>query len=356
MQFRGEKLTVTVFGQSHAPAVGMVMDGLPAGIQVDQEQLLAFMARRAPGQGSFTTSRKEADAPEFLSGLVENVTVGAPVSAVIRNSDTRSRDYSQFLTVPRPSHADYPARVRFGRDFDIRGGGQFSGRLTAPLCIAGSIALQWLEKRGAYVGAHIASIAGIEDASFDPVNVSARDFLRVQENGFPVLDPEAGKAMLAAVEEARQALDSVGGIVECAAVGLPAGVGDALFGGMESALSAALFGIPAVKGVSFGSGFESAGLRGSQNNDPYVVREGRIATVTNHAGGIAGGMTTGMPLICRAAFKPTPSIGLPQRSVNLDTMEETSLVITGRHDPCVVPRAGPVVEAVTALVLMDRLL
>ncbi|MBR0386754.1 MAG: chorismate synthase, partial [Clostridia bacterium] len=168
MQFRGEKLTVTVFGQSHAPTVGMVMDGLPAGIQVDQEQLLAFMARRAPGQGSFTTSRKEADAPEFLSGLVENITVGAPVSAVIRNSDTRSRDYSQFLTVPRPSHADYPARVRFGRDFDIRGGGQFSGRLTAPLCIAGSIALQWLEKRGVYVGAHIASIAGIEDASFDP--------------------------------------------------------------------------------------------------------------------------------------------------------------------------------------------
>ncbi len=356
MQFKGEKLTVTVFGQSHAPAIGMVLDGLPAGVRVDQEQLLAFMARRAPGQGSFTTARKEADVPEFLSGLVENVSCGAPVCAVIRNSDTRSRDYSQFLSVPRPSHADYPARIRFGKDYDIRGGGQFSARLTAPLCIAGGIALQWLEKRGISVGAHIAAIAGIEDVSFDPVSVSARDFLRVRENGFPVLEPEAGKAMLAAIAEAREAGDSVGGIVECVAVGLPVGLGDALFGGLESALGAALFGIPAVKGVSFGSGFESAGLKGSRNNDPYVLRDGRVVTSSNHAGGIAGGMTTGMPLICTAAFKPTPSIGLPQKSVNLDTMEETELVISGRHDHCVVPRAVPVVEAVTALVLMDRLL
>ena len=356
MQFKGAKLTVTVFGQSHAPAVGMVMDGLPAGFRVDPERLSAFMARRAPGQGPYATARKEADTPEFLSGLTDHVTCGAPVCAVIRNGDTRSRDYARFLTVPRPSHADYPARVRFGRDFDIRGGGQFSGRLTAPLCIAGGIVLQWLEARGVSVGAHIAAIAGIEDAAFDPVNVTAEDFRRVGENGFPVLDPEAGNAMRAAVEEARQAGDSVGGIVECAAVGLPAGLGDALFGGLESALGAALFGIPAVKGVSFGSGFASAALRGCQNNDPYVIRDGRVATSSNHAGGLAGGMTTGMPLICRAAFKPTPSIALPQRSVDLETMQETELVITGRHDPCVVPRAVPVVEAVTALVLADRLL
>ena len=356
MQFKGEKLTVTVFGQSHAPAIGMVIEGLPAGIRVDREKLQAFMARRAPGQGSFTTSRKEADIPEFLSGLSDDSSCGATVCAIIRNSDTRSRDYSQFLSVPRPSHADYPARVKFGKAYDIRGGGQFSARLTAPLCIAGSIALQWLENRGIYVGAHIASIAGIEDTPLDPMNVSNRDFLRVRENGFPVLEPGAGKAMLAAIEEASKAEDSVGGIVECAAVGLPAGLGDALFGGLESALSAALFGIPAVKGVSFGNGFEAANLRGSQNNDPYVICEGRVVTASNHAGGIVGGMTTGMPVLCRVAFKPTPSIGLPQKSVNLDTMEETSLVITGRHDPCVVPRAVPVVEAVVALVLMDRLL
>ena len=356
MQFKGDKLTVTVFGQSHAPAVGMVMDGLPAGIQVDQEKLQAFMARRAPGQGSFTTARKESDMPEFVSGLKDGRTCGASVCAVIRNSDTRSRDYSEFLTVPRPSHADYPARVKFGKDFDIRGGGQFSARLTAPLCAAGSIALQWLEEKGIYVGAHIASIAGIGDTPFDPVNVSGEDFMLVRENGFPVLDPEAGKAMIAAIEDASAEMDSVGGIVECAAIGLPAGIGDALFGGMESALASALFGIPAVKGVSFGSGFGSAGLRGSENNDPYVIREGRVMTSSNNAGGITGGMTTGMPLILSAAFKPTPSIGRPQKSVNLETMEETTLQITGRHDPCVVPRAVPVVEAVTALVLMDRML
>ncbi|MBQ9300752.1 MAG: chorismate synthase [Clostridia bacterium] len=356
MQFKGNKLTVTVFGQSHAPAVGMVMDGLPAGIAVDRERLQAFMARRAPGQGSFTTARKEADTPEFLSGLAGNTTCGAPVCAVIRNSDTHSRDYSQFLAVPRPSHADYPARVKFGRNFDIRGGGQFSARLTAPLCAAGGIALQWLESKGIQIGAHIAAIAGIQDRPFDPIAVSGKDFDRVRENGFPVLDAEAGRSMLAAIEEARLAQDSVGGIVECAGIGLPVGLGDALFGGLESALSAGLFAIPAVKAVSFGSGFEAAALRGSQHNDPYILRSGRVAAATNHAGGIVGGMTTGMPLIIKAAFKPTPSIGQPQRSVNLDTMEETTLTITGRHDPCVVPRAVPVVEAVTALVLMDKLL
>ena len=244
--------------------------------------------------------------------------------------------------------------MKFGKAYDIRGGGQFSARLTAPLCIAGSIALQWLENRGIYVGAHIASIAGIEDASFDPVNVSARDFLRVQENGFPVLDPEAGKAMLAAVEEARQALDSVGGIVECAAVGLPAGVGDALFGGMESALSAALFGIPAVKGVSFGSGFESAGLRGSQNNDPFVTdAAGAPHPLTNNAGGNLGGITTGAPVVFRMAIKPTPSIGRAQQSVDVVNGGPATLGVRGRHDPCIAPRAVPVAEAALALALLD---
>lgn len=356
MQFKGERLSVSVFGQSHAPSVGMVMEGLPSGFAIDSERLSAFMARRAPGQGSFTTARKEADALEFLSGLTGNKSCGAPICAVIRNSDTRSRDYSRFLSVPRPSHADYPARVKFGPSFDIRGGGQFSARLTAPLCAAGGIALQWLEAQGVAVGAHIAAIAGIRDAAFDPVNVSAADFEAVQKNGFPVLDAASGAQMLTAIEEARQAQDSVGGIVECAAVGLPVGLGDALFGGLESALSAALFAIPAVKGVAFGSGFQASDMRGSQHNDAYVLRDGRVATATNHAGGILGGMTTGMPLIFQAAFKPTPSIGQPQRSVNLDTMEETELIITGRHDPCVVPRAVPVVEAVTALVLMDKML
>ena len=356
MQFRGEKLTVTVFGQSHAPAIGMVMAGVPAGFRVDREALQTFLDRRAPGQGAHTTARKEADVPEFVSGLVADTSCGAPICAMIRNSDTHSRDYSQFLTVPRPSHADYPARVKYGTSFDIRGGGQFSGRLTAPLCVAGGMALQWLKGQGVRIGAHIAAIGGVPDAAFDPVQVNDQDFDLIAKNAFPVLDPKAGKAMLQAIVDARLAQDSVGGEVECAVLGLPVGVGGALFDGLESALSAALFAIPAVKGVSFGDGFAAAALRGSQHNDAYMLRDGRVQTATNHAGGILGGMTTGMPLLMRAAFKPTPSIGQPQRSVNLDTMEETELIITGRHDPCVVPRAVPVVEAMAALVLMDRLL
>ena len=356
MRFNGNKLTVAVFGQSHAPAVGMVMEGLPAGIAVDRERLQAFLRRRAPGQGSFTTARKEADIPEFLSGLNGDVTCGAPVCAVIPNADTRSGDYSRFREVPRPSHADYPALVKFGESFDIRGGGQFSARLTAPLCVAGGIALQALERRGVRIGAHIASVGPVEDDAFDPVSVGPRDFDAVLRNGFPVLNAEAGRRMLAEIGEARQALDSVGGVVECAAVGLPAGLGDALFGGLESSLGAALFGIPAVRGVEFGSGFAASRMRGSAHNDPYAVRDGKIVTRTNHAGGVVGGMTTGMPVVFRAAFKPTPSIGQPQRSVNLRTMEETELTITGRHDPCVAVRAVPVVEAVAALALLDRLL
>ena len=356
MEFQGNKLHLTVFGQSHAPAVGMVLDGLPAGFAVDMEKLQSFLARRAPGQSRFTTARKEADIPEFVSGLTEGVACGAPVCALIRNGDKRSADYARFFSVPRPSHADYPARVRYGDAYDFRGGGPFSGRLTAPLCVAGGIARQWLEARGVFLGAHIASIAGIRDAAFDPVDVSAADFEAVRSRDFPVLDPAAGQRMQEAIDLARQEQDSVGGVVECAAVGLPAGVGGPLFEGLESALSAALFAIPAVKGVAFGSGFEAAALRGSRHNDPYILKGGQVRTATNHAGGLLGGMTTGMPLLLTAAFKPTPSIGQAQKSVNLDTLEEEELVITGRHDPCVVPRAVPVVEAVAALVLMDRLL
>jgi len=356
MQFNGKKLTVSVFGQSHAAAVGMVMDGLPAGVPVDREALQAFLNRRAPGRAAYATPRREADAPEFVSGLVEDHTCGAPVCAIIRNTDVRSGDYDRLRDVPRPSHADYPARLRYGQAYDGRGGGPFSARLTAPLCVAGGIALQMLAARGVRVGAHLAAVAAVHDTAFDPVRVSVSDFDRVAANGFPTLSAEAGAAMRDAIEQARQKQDSVGGVVECAALGLPAGVGGPLFQGLESALSAALFAIPAVRGVEFGAGFSAASMQGSQHNDAYILSGGRVATATNHAGGIVGGMTTGMPLVLRAAFKPTPSIGLPQRSVSLSRMEETELVITGRHDPCVAPRAVPVVEAVTALVLLDQLL
>ncbi len=356
MQYTGRKIKVSVFGQSHAEAVGAVIDGLPSGFRVDREALQAFMSRRAPGQGIHTTARKETDEPEFVSGLVESVTCGAPICVLIRNRDRHSGDYREMEDIPRPSHADWPARVRYGESHDVRGGGMFSARLTAPLCAAGGIALQLLAEHGVRIGAHLLEAGGIPDDAFDPVSVGEADFRRILDNGFPVLNREAGERMLQAIEEARLAGDSLGGVVECAAAGLPAGIGGPLFEGLESRLSAALFAIPAVKGVDFGSGFDAARMRGSEHNDPYILKNGKIVTASNHAGGIAGGMTTGMPLLLRAALKPTPSIALPQRSVSLSRMEETELRIRGRHDPCVAPRAVPAAEAVTALVLLDAMM
>lgn len=352
----GENIRVSIFGQSHSEAIGVVVDGLPAGFEVDMDALNAFLARRAPGQGRFTTARKESDLPEFVSGIVDGVTCGAPLCALIRNNDTRSGDYADLRDHPRPSHADYPAYVKFGAAHDIRGGGHFSGRLTAPLCIAGGIALQMLAGRGVRVGAHLCSVGDVQDERFDPVGVSERDFERIAANGFPVLDEMAGARMFDAIERARMDADSIGGTIECAATGLPAGLGDALFGGLEGRLSQALFGIPAVKGVEFGSGFDGARMRGSENNDPFVMQDGSVRTLTNNAGGILGGITTGMPLIMRVAIKPTPSIGRAQRSVSLSEGKPYELTIRGRHDPCIAPRAVPVVEAAAALVLLDMMM
>ena len=356
MRFQGRKLSVQVFGQSHGEAVGAVIDGLPAGIRVDQEKVSAFLRRRAPGQGAHTTARREPDTPEWISGIVHGITCGVPVTVLIRNRDTHSGDYAALRDVPRPSHADWPAFVKYGSSHDVRGGGAFSARLTAPLCAAGAIALQLLSERNILVGAHIAEIAGIPDTAFNPVDLRPADLLSPGGKAFPVLSDEAGARMLSVIEDARMQADSVGGLVECAALGLPVGVGGPLFEGLESALASALFAIPAVRGVSFGKGFEAALMRGSSHNDPIILSGGEIRTVTNNAGGIQGGMTNGMPLLVTVAFKPTPSIGQPQRSVSLSRMEETELVISGRHDPCVVPRAVPVVEAMVALVLLDQLL
>ena len=273
----------------------------------------------------------------------------------MENGDQHSGDYAGLTDTPRPGHADYTAGVKWGGQADMRGGGHFSGRLTAPLCIAGGIAKQILARRGVFVGAHLKEAAGVPDAPF-PLSPTADLFRQIAAKPFPVLDDGAGERMQQAILEAREALDSVGGIVECAAVGLPAGLGDPMFDGVENRLAAALFGIPAVKGLEFGAGFEAARLRGSENNDSFILKDGAVATDTNHAGGILGGITTGMPLVLRAAFKPTPSIARPQRTVRLSAMEETELVIRGRHDPCIAHRAVPVVEAVTAAVLLDLLL
>ena len=355
----GHSVRLSIFGQSHSEAIGCVVEGLPAGISVDLDELQAFLARRAPGRSDTSTARREPDRPRILSGLVDGHTCGAPLSAIIENTNTRSQDYEGLRRVPRPGHADYAAYVRYGNHHDVAGGGHFSGRLTAPLCIAGGIALQALEQAlGIRVVAHISQLGPecicdehLNDMTFDPSQVEA-----IGTNELPCISTGAARAMHEAVLAAKSKLDSVGGVIECVAYGMPAGVGDPMFDGMENRLASALFGIPAVKGVEFGAGFGASRLRGSENNDAFRVEGGRIVTETNRAGGILGGITTGMPLTLRVGIKPTPSIGRPQKTVSLARMENTELTIRGRHDPCIAHRAVPVVEAVTACVLLDLLL
>ena len=351
----GKTLRVGVFGESHGAAIGVTVDGLPAGERIDMDELQAFLDRRRPGKNPLSTTRRETDVPEFLSGLRDGVTCGTPLCAVIHNSDHHSADYAELADKPRPSHADYTAWVKWRGQADMRGGGHFSGRLTAPLCVAGGIAGQILARRGVFVGAHLAAVGTEEDEIF-PLHPTDELFRAVAAKPFPTLSDAAGERMQRVILDAREAQDSVGGIIECAAIGLPAGVGEPMFDGVENRLAAALFGIPAVKGVEFGAGFGSARLRGSENNDALRVENGCVVTETNRAGGILGGITNGMPLTLRVGIKPTPSIGQTQKTVSLSRMENTELTVHGRHDPCIAHRAVPVVEAVTACVLLDLLL
>ena len=316
----GNKIKITVFGQSHSEMMGCVIDGLPSGLRVDEDRLADFMARRAPGNDEFSTPRREGDKVRFVSGLVNGATCGAPLCGIIENTNTRSKDYDNLRDVPRPGHADFAAWTKFGESRDVAGGGQFSGRLTAAICIAGGVLMQLLEQRGIYIGAHIASVGNINDDSFDSVNVTSADF--AGDKFFPVLNDTQGELMKEEIRKARAVGDSIGGTVECAVCGLTAGIGDALFGGIEGAISHAVFAIPAVKGVEFGAGFNAAKMRGSENNDQYCVKDGRIVTETNNHGGILGGISSGMPIIFRAAFKPTPSIALPQKSVSLSGLRD----------------------------------
>ncbi len=356
-QYIGNKLEITVFGQSHAPSIGVTIDGLPEGLKIDFDAVQAFLDRRAPGKNPWSTPRKEADVPEFISGLKGNVTCGAPLCAIIRNTNTRSKDYGNLATVPRPSHADFAAMQKYKESYDPAGGGQFSGRMTAPLCIAGAICNGILAAKGITVGSHILSIGNVQEKNFDPVAIDAATLNTVKAKSFATLDDELGQAMIDNVLAAKAEGDSVGGVVECAAVGLPAGVGETFFDSLESRLSQVVFAIPAVKGIEFGAGFGYAALKGSQANDPFCMTEGgKVQTATNRHGGILGGLTSGMPLVFRAAFKPTPSISKPQQSVDLATGQIVELKIEGRHDPCIVPRAAVAVEAATAIVLADLLL
>ena len=351
----GHSLKLSVFGQSHGRAIGMVLDGLPAGIKIDQEELYQFMSRRKPGTSRLSTQRREEDRPLFLSGLVDGVTAGSPLCAVIENTDQRSGDYAALADLPRPSHADFTARARYGERVDMRGSGHFSGRLTAPLCIAGGIAKQLLAAGDIHVGAHLLSVENESDDPF-PLYPTRALFDEAAARPLPVLSEEAGARMAQAVERARAEADSVGGVIECAVIGLPAGVGSPLFDGIENRLAAALFGVPAVKGVEFGAGFGAAKMRGSAHNDPYTVENGVVRTVKNDAGGVIGGITTGMPLVVKCAMKPTPSIGQKQRTVSLSRLEPAELEIKGRHDPCVAIRAVPVIEAVAAFTILDILM
>ena len=345
--YHGEVLELSIFGQSHSPAIGMSLSGLPAGFAIDMDELSAFLRRRAPGQNAWSTPRKEADAPEFLSGLVGNVTCGAPLSAIIRNTNTRSQDYSNLVDVPRPGHADYTAQVKFGGFQDVAGGGHFSGRLTAPLCIAGGICKQLLHEKGIEVMARIDAVAGIQDTAEFDAPVAQKDF--------PATSDEAAGKMKAAIAQARAEEDSVGGVIQCRMLGVPAGLGEPMFGGLENRISQLVFAIPAVKGIEFGLGFEAAKLRGSENNDAYHMENGSVVTETNHCGGILGGISNGMPIVFRAAVKPTPSIGKPQNSVRLSEKQNEVLHIHGRHDPCIVPRAVPCMEAAAAIAIFDAL-
>ena len=439
--YYGENIRLMVFGQSHSAGIGMVLDGIPAGEPIDLDELQAFMERRAPGRDAFSTKRKEPDRLQVLSGLANGRTCGAPLCMVIANQDAHPGDYAAIQDTPRPGHADFSAAVKYHGCQDASGGGHFSGRLTAPICAAGGVILQILKRKGIEIGAHIAAMGGIQDILFDAVRLDPETLNAVRQADLPVLDPAAGEKMRDLIEQIRQQGDSVGGVIECGVTGLPAGIGSAMFGGLESRIAQIVFGIPAVKGLEFGAGFAAAAMRGSEHNDAFcfvsdfsckneedtfqneedalqknagapqkdaagVLQKeaagalqkesagalqkeaagilqkeadpvnkdtgilqrdadmlqndadtlSRVRTVTNHHGGILGGISTGMPLVFRAAFKPTPSISLPQKTVNLRTGEETEIRISGRHDPCIVRRAVPVVEAACAIAIYDAFL
>ncbi len=348
----GEHLKLSIFGQSHGTAIGMTLDNIPAGLPVDMKELQSFLSRRAPGQNEYSTPRKEADETEFLSGIVDGYTCGAPIAAMIRNTNTRSGDYEQLKDIPRPGHADFAAQMKYGGYQDVAGGGHFSGRLTAPLCIAGGLCLQWLAQQGIQIRAHLASVSHIQDETPDPC---APDLSSIGTK-FPVVNEKAGEKMREAIALAHAQGDSLGGIIECFITGLPAGIGDPMFGGMEGRIAQIIYGIPAIKGVEFGAGFACSRMTGSEHNDAFCIENAAVRTASNNAGGILGGITTGMPLIFRAAVKPTPSIAAKQQSVSLSSQEEVSLQVTGRHDPCIAPRAVPVIEAAAAIAVYDAIL
>lgn len=352
----GNKIKISIFGESHGPGIGVVLDGLPSGCAIDMREIERFALRRAPGHTPWSTPRQEQDEAEILSGIYRQKTTGTPLAAVIRNLNIRSSDYDAFQTKPRPGHADLTGSARYLGYQDPRGGGHFSGRLTAPLTFAGAVCTQIVQKKGIKIAAHISQIGRIKDDSFVADGEFIPEYEKLALKDFPVLDDAIKETMTAEVEAAKLARNSIGGIIEAGIWGLPAGLGDPIFGGLESRLSGLILGIPGIKGIEFGDGFAAAEMRGLEYNDPPYISEGKIRFRSNHSGGIQGGISNGMPLIFRIAVRPTASIGIEQQTINLQTMQDDKIEIQGRHDPCIVPRAVPVVEAAAALFVLDTLL
>ena len=351
----GNKVKVSIFGESHGTAIGVVIDGLPSGERIDMEELGVQMARRAPGRDKTATPRREPDKPQILSGMIDNVTTGAPLAAVIYNTNTRSQDYGNVMNSPRPGHSDYAAYVRYSGFNDVRGGGHFSGRLTANMVFAGAVIRQILKRRGVDIAAHIYSIGSVCDEPFDPLGASQELINRLNHEQFALINTSCETLMRDEVEKVRVQGDSIGGIAECIIQGLSAGIGEQMFNGVENIISAAVFGVPAVKGIEFGSGFAGSKMKGSENNDEFYFDGDQVKTYTNNHGGILGGVTSGMPIVFRAAVKPTPSIALQQKTVDLQSGKDTVLSVKGRHDPCIVPRAVPVIESAAAIAVINMM-
>ncbi|NLU44800.1 MAG: chorismate synthase [Acholeplasmataceae bacterium] len=352
----GDRIKMTIFGESHGPAIGLVIDGLPAGVELNLDTINLEMARRAPGRSELSTARKEKDTYIIESGMFSGKTTGMPLCALIPNEDQHSKDYSILKNVMRPGHADYSGWIKYKGFNDYRGGGTFSGRLTAPLVFMGAVAKQILAARDIFIGAQITSVGGVEGTDFNPLGETAEVLLGLAKKNLPVLCSAYADAMISAIMAAKKGKDSVGGTVECMAIGVPAGLGEPYFDSVESRLAHVLFSVPAVKGVEFGKGFGFSTMLGSQANDAMYMSENTVKTKTNNNGGILGGITNGMPLLFKVGIKPTPSIALTQNTVDVSKGCNTTLEINGRHDPCIVQRAVPVIEAVTTWTILDLLL
>lgn len=351
----GNKIELSIFGESHGKAIGIVINGIKPGFEIDMDKIEKEMERRAPGRNKMSTQRKEGDKPKILSGIFEGKTTGVPISMIIENSDTRSKDYSKLKDLMRPGHADYAGSVRYGGFNDYRGGGHFSGRITAPLVFAGALAKQLLEEKGIKIGAHISSVGKVKDDSFNRVNISESLLDSLLKKELPLIKDEKIEEVKEEIEKVRLKGNSIGGTIECAIIGVKAGVGSPFFDSLESKIASLAFSVPAVKGIEFGLGFEISEMTGAEANDEYYIENGEIKAYSNNNGGITGGISNGMPITYKVAIKPTPSISIEQRTVNISTMENEKLVIEGRHDPCIVQRAVVVIEAIAAIAMLEAI-